>query len=46
MMADKEIFQNVNKIDLEALIDNTQEQKRLIYMSHAVYDKLPSQQLQ
>ena len=35
MMADKEIFQNVNKIDLEALIDNTQEQKRPIYMSHA-----------
>ena len=23
-MADKEIFQNVNEIDLEALIDNTQ----------------------
>ena len=34
MMADKEIFQNVNEIDLEALIDNIQEQKRHLYESY------------
>ena len=27
-MEDKEIFQNVNEIDLEALIDNTQAKKK------------------
>ena len=32
-MADKEIFQNVNEIDLEALIDNTQAKKKNIYMT-------------
>ena len=35
-MADKEIFQKVNEIDLEALIDNIQGEKN-IYMSHANY---------
>ena len=34
MMADKEIFENVNEIDLEALIDNIQEQKRHLYESY------------
>ena len=39
-MADKEIFQNVNEIDLEALTDNNQAKKKNIYMSH---DKVPYQ---
>ena len=35
-MADKELFQKVNEIDLEALIDNTQAKKETknVYMSH------------
>ena len=41
MMADKEIFQNVNEIDLEALIDNIQEQKRHLYESYMYMTNYP-----
>ena len=33
-MADKEIFQKVNEIDLEALIDNIFKQKPPIFTVH------------